>query len=251
MHTTLTLLLAALTWLNLDDAHKLGGRKVSEGYLRGKTVFVCRDQTEAQRMEDIWLSFKTKPFVMLGSFKTKVEECSFPMYAGAEIEFPPEKGRFYVVDETGHVYYHGDSEQNATQALVMALTDAESPKTFAQFKKFLDWEIKECPGAASNRFLDLKKRFPEEAAAYKEKERALKARKDVRKLAELVDFAKRAKDLRPFDPKKAATQKRAFASKLNNALIKYASLKESEDPQIAQEAKNSLADIKWTLNDVL
>ena len=31
------------------------------------------------------------------------------------------------------------------------------------------------------------------------------------------------------------------------ALRKYASLKQSPDPRVAQEAKNALADIKWAL----
>ena len=42
---------------------------------------------------------------------------------------------------------------------------------------------------------------------------------------------------------------RTMLPKLEDALRKYAALKQSPDPRVAQEAKNALADIKWTLAD--
>lgn len=241
---------APLEWMNLDDAHRVAGRKLSNGYMRGKVVLVCNDQHLAPRMEDVWESFKTKAFVLLGTFPSKVEDCTFPIYsdsglAGASGKFP-----LYVVDETGHFYYRGENDHNAIQAVVMALGDTESPKNFKQFKKFLDWEIAETPGAAINRFVDFRKRFPEELRGYSEKERALNSLPDAKRIAELVAYSKKAKDFREFDPSKAQSQKNTFENKLKNALEKYAPLRNSEDPRIAQEAKNSLADIKIKLADL-
>lgn len=237
-------------WINLDDVHKLGGRKITDGYLRGKVVLVCRDAKFAERMEEIWTSFKTKQFVLLGSYAEKAEDCTYPMYAESGMAEAPEGVPLYVVDETGHLYYKGNDERNATQALVMALTDTDSPKTVKQLQKFLDWEIMETPGAAMNRFAEFKKRFPQEAKAYAEKEKSLKEVADVKKLAELVAFAKRAKDMREFDPKKHQMKKSQFAAKLKNALSKYKGLKESIDQRVVQEAKNALADITWKLAEV-
>ena len=42
---------------------------------------------------------------------------------------------------------------------------------------------------------------------------------------------------------------RTMLPKLEDALRKCISLKQSSDPRVAQEAKNALADIKWTLAD--
>ena len=42
---------------------------------------------------------------------------------------------------------------------------------------------------------------------------------------------------------------RTMLPKLEDALRKCISLKQSSDPRVAQEAKNALADIKWALAD--
>ena len=69
----------------------------------------------------------------------------------------------------------------------------------------------------------------------------------IKKLAELVEFAKRAKDMRSFDDKKKVQQAK-FEKLVNDAIsgTKYNSLLESTDPRVVQEAKNSIADLKWT-----
>ena len=94
---------------------------------------------------------------------------------------------------------------------------------------------------------EFKKKFPAEAKEYAEKERALKAVPDVKKLSELVEFAKKSKDMRAFDTKKSA-QRQRFQKLVKDAIsgTKYNSLLESSDPRVVQEAKNSLADLKWT-----
>ena len=64
---------ASVAWRNIDADHHLAGRKASEGYLQGKVVLVdrwglgcppCRKLLP--RVEEIWRSFRSKPFVVLG-----------------------------------------------------------------------------------------------------------------------------------------------------------------------------------------
>ena len=79
------------------------------------------------------------------------------------------------------------------------------------------------------------------------KAKELAAVPDVKKLAELVEFAKKAKDVREFGEKKKA-QRQKYEKMVKDAIssAKYASLLESKDPRVVQEAKNSIADLKWT-----
>lgn len=260
----------AVDWRNLDEEHHLAGRKTSEGYLRGKVVLVdrwgvncppCRRMLP--RMEEIWQSFKTKPFVVLGGHcagwgdaagvKALAAEhgLTYPIYvdAGLAVLEP----RFdaipflYVVDETGKIVYKGHDERAATQAIVMALTDMESPRDVAQWKRFLDFEVECLPGKAYLRLAEFKKKFPAEAKAYAAKEREIRAIPDVRKLAELVDFARKAKDMRKFGEKQQG-QRRRYERLVRDALssAKYKPLLESANPFVVQEAKNAFADLKWT-----
>ena len=259
----------AVEWKNVDEAHYLAGRKCSEGYLRGKVVLVDRWGLKCPpcrallpRVEEIWTSFKTKPFVVLGGHcegwgaadgvKALVAEkgLTYPVYEGAGLAVgEPQFDAIpflYVVDETGKVVYLGRDEKTATQAVVQALTDLESPRNLAQWKRFLDFEIEMLPGRAYLRMEEFSKKFPKEAKEYAAKFKALKAVPDVKKLAELVAFAKKAKDPRVFGPKDKA-KKAKYVQLLKGGLSKFASLRESKDPRVAQEAKNSLADITWTL----
>jgi len=259
----------AVEWKNVDAAHHLGGRKASGGYLQGKVVLDCRwsptvasSREMLQRLEGIWRSFKTKPFVVLGGSceetgtmeeaKGLVAESrvTFPVYAGAalgggEPAFT-ETPFLYVVDETGKVVYLGKEDRNATQAIVMALTDMESPRDLKQWRRFLDFELEVLPGRAYLRADEFRKKYPAEAKTYLAKFKELTSIPDVRKLAEFVAFARKAKDMQAFDAK-AEAKKRAFAKTVRDAISKYASLAEAEDPRVAQEAKNALADLKWTL----
>ena len=128
-----------------------------------------------------------------------------------------------------------------------ALTDMESPRNVAQWKRFLDFEVEYLPGKAYLRLAEFKKKFPDEAKAYAAKERAIHAIPDVGKLAELVDFARKAKDMRKFGEKQQVQRKR-YEQLVRDALAsaKYKPLLASENPFVVQEAKNALADLKWT-----
>lgn len=245
--------LAALTaagavgWNNIDDAHRRGGRKVSEGYLRGKVVLVCRDAAQAARMEDVWTSFKTKPFVLLGCFASAPAGSTFPMYDGGALAGEESEAPLYVVDETGTVVYRGEDERKATESVVSALTDMEAPQDVTAARKYLDFEIENLPGHAYLRLKDFGKKYPKDAKDYVAKAKAVIALPDVKKLADLVAFAKKAKDPRQFGAKekaKVAKFKKIVADAASSE--KYKSLLESKDPRIVQEAKNCLADLKWT-----
>jgi len=258
----------AVEWKCLDSAHHLGGRKASEGYLQGKVVLVCRwspDNAASRemllRLEEIWQGFKTKPFVVLGGSceghgttdeaKRVVaeSEVTFPVYAGAALgvgEPAFTKLPFlYAADETGKVVYLGKEDRNATQAIVMALTDMESPRDLKQWKRFLDFELEALPGRAYLRADEFRKKYPEAAKEYLAKFKALTSVPDVKKLSELVAFSRKAKDMRTFDAKTEA-KKQKFAKMIESAIVKYGSLVDSKDPRVVQEAKNALADLKWT-----
>ena len=259
----------AVEWKNVDEDHYLGGRRASEGYLRGKVVLVDRwglkcppCRAVLPRIEEIWRSFKTKPFVVIGGHCPGwgAEEDVKKLIASAGLTYPVYEGAglavgeptfnaipfLYVVDETGKVVYYGHEERNATQAIVSALTDMESPRSLSQWTRFLDFEIEQLPGRAYLRLQEFKKKFPKEAKAYDVQFKRLAGQPDVKKLSELVAFAKKAKDIRPFGPKDK-TKKQKFETMVRAAITKYAPLKDADNPWVAQEAKNAIADLTWTL----
>ena len=261
-------LVQAVEWKNVDAEHHLGGRKASAGYLQGKVVTVClwRADDEASRallprLEEIWQSFKTKPLVVLGGHledggsAEQVREAlsggkvSFPVYgdAGLKKGHPKYKALpfVYVVDETGRVVYMGRDDRTATQAIVMALTDMEAPKNVTQWTRFLDYELEHLPCRGYLRLRDFRKKFPKEAKAYEAKARELAAIPDLKKVAGLVEFAKKAKDPPVFGPKDTA-KKAKFEMLVRDEIDNCECLKAHPDPRVAQEAKNALADLKWT-----
>ena len=239
--------LKADQWHNIDEESKLGGRKLSEGYLLGKTVLVCKDRSMAGSMQSIWESFRTKPFILIGAFDSVPEGVTFPVYRGAGIEFAP-AAPIYVVNAAGRVVYKGNDDRYATQAVVMALTDQISPKNGLQMRMFLDHELAFLPAHAYLRFADLKKRFPAVAQMYAAKEKELKAMAYIQEVAELVTFAAKAKDPKIFGAKekgKQAQYVRLVKKAANDP--KYLSLKEKvTEERLLQEVKNSIADIKFT-----
>lgn len=229
-------------WKNLDDEHRLGGRKVSGGYLQGKVVLVCRDAALADRMEAIWTSFKPKPFVLLGAYAKKQAAGTYPMYADAGLAADDPGTPVYVVDGLGKVIYFGNDERKATEEVVTALTDMASPRNLTQWKRFLDYEFEHLPGRAYGRLDQFRKKFPVEVKGYAGQIKALKAVPDIKKLGALVAFAASVKDYAPKNP----MDRRRLPIQISEALRKYAPLKESADPRVAQEAKNALADLQWT-----
>ena len=263
---------SGVEWKNVDAEHYLGGRKASAGYLQGKVVLVCRWGLKFQKcrkmlpqLEEVWQGFKSKPFVLLcghckgcgetAEIRKFIDEqgVSCPVYEGAGLGVgEPHYDTvpvLYVADETGRVIYAGHNEQTARQAVVTALTDMEAPRSLAQYKRFLDHELKDLPGHAWLRMEEFRKKFPLEAKAYAGPFRRLATVPDVKALAELVAFARTAKD-HPVIGAKEQVKMAKLKKSMEDALRKYASLKESSDPRVVQEAKNALADIKWTMADL-
>ena len=258
----------AVEWKNVDADHHLGGRKASTGYLQGKVVLVDRWGAHCppcrallSRVEDIWQSFKTKPFVVLGGHckgwgtADEVAELiaehklTYSVYEDAGLATGEPKFDaipfLYVVDETGKVVYFGRDERDATQAIVTALTDVESPKNLEQWKRFLDYELEHLPCRGYLRLRDFRKKFPKEVKEYESRARELLAIKDLKKVADLVEFAKKAKDPPVFGPKDKV-KKAKYEKLVNDVVGKGEAFKLHSDPRVAQEAKNALADLKWT-----
>ena len=258
----------AVEWKNVDADHYLGGRKASEGYLQGKVVLVDRWGAKCPpcrallpRVEEIWKSFKTKPFVVLGGHCSgwgtadmvaeliAEHKLSYPVYEDAALAVGEPKFDaipfLYVVDETGKVVYLGRDERTATQAIVTALTDMEAPKNVAQWKRFLDYELEHLPCRGYLRLKEFRKKFPQESKEYESKARELLAIKDLKKAADLVEFAKKAKDPPVFGPKDKA-KKAKYEKLVKDVIDKCEGFKAHPDPRVAQEAKNALADLKWT-----
>jgi len=239
------LLASAVEWKNLDDDHYVSGRKCSAGYLTGKVVLVCKAKPLVQRLEEIWTSFKMKPFVLLGSYSRKPKNTSYPVYKDVALEGKTPDVPIFVVDGTGRIRYMGADERRATELVVTCLTDMESPKSEEQWRQFLDFEFASLPGRAYLRYQDFKQKFPAGAKDYAAKFGELSKMPDVKKLSDLVRFAKEVKDLRAINPKKAKTVKPKLKEKIELAEKAFAPLKESANPLVVQEAKNALADLAW------
>ena len=254
---------AAAQWRNLSEECHLGGRRASSGYLRGKAVMVYRWRASSSassamlpRIEQIWQSFKTKPFVVIGSHtggddggaRSAINEnqISFPIYRDAGITenepFSEKLPFIYVVDGSGKVVYRGRDERTATQACVMAIADSESPRNLSQWRRFLEYELDNLPGRAYLRVLDFRKAFPVESREYDGRARELADIPQVKRLAELVKCARELKDCGLATP----ADRRRHSEKIAAAIRRYSSLVSHPDPRVVQEAKNSIADLKWT-----
>jgi len=238
---------AGVRWRNVDAESHVGGRKASEGYLQGKVVMVYRGGSLMPRMEAIWQSFKCKRFVLLGSGKAKVASCSFPQYRGAGLAEGEPPDPIYVVNGVGRVVYRGTDDRLATETVVSALTDLESPRTLDQWRTFLDFELENLPAHAYLRFAAFKKKYPAASLDYDDSIQELRAVKNVDKIARLVAYARQTKDMKSFGPKES--QKKAkFVQSVRTALPKAkALLKECDDERLVQEAKNAIADLQWTI----
>ena len=259
---------SAVEWKNVDAEHYLGGRKASAGYLQGKVVMVvrwgakCRESRELlPRIEEVWQSFKQKPFVVVGGHcsdggsadeakeQVKEHKLSFSVYADAGLaagEPPFEKTPYlYVVNEVGKFIYRGRDDRIATQAIVTALTDMEAPRSVKQWRRFLDYELDNLPCRGYLRLKEFHKQYPKDAADYLPKAKKLLEIPNLKKVADLVAFAKKAKDPPVFGPKDRAKREK-YQALVADVISKCEVFKEHPDPRVAQEAKNALADLKWT-----
>ena len=244
-------LVLAAGWVHLGPADRVGGRMVSGGYLRGKTVLVdCRDYGAAEsadvirQLEDTWRAFKSKPFVVLGAHRggdanaaVKRLGVTYPVYSGAAPDGRElESGRLYVFDVTGKFLYICKDARQASGVAASAIVAAANPQTPKQWAHILDYELEFLPGKALADLREYRARNPADAARYDRDWARLSQDQDAIRLERLERMAKAARDGVP----------RAFgAADLARAEKAYGALRGSADGAVAQEAKNCLADLKW------
>ncbi len=135
---------SAVAWKGLTDRNHCSGPKITEADLLGKVVLVDMWGVNCPpclallpKMEDVWRSFKSKPFMLIGSHcqggqpervaeLVKANKLTYPIYYGyaglAENEPQPHSIPFmYVVNHRGKVVYSGRVLPDAIEAVVNAL----------------------------------------------------------------------------------------------------------------------------------
>ena len=191
---------AAYEWENIKPEAKLGGRMMSAGYLRGKVVLLDRrdygsmSQAAAiKQLQSIWATYKTKPFVVLGSHhgsssKEKVEETlkklgvTYPVYNDVRLIKPDANEQelaimqaawekteptITIVDATCKRKLYVGKDDRASQGVVgSALMATSTPPSAKQYQFLLNYEIEMLPGRAFLRLKEFRERFPREAAKY-------------------------------------------------------------------------------------
>ncbi len=122
------------------EEYRLSGRPLTDASLKGKVVLVyvwdvAKPESVANlsRVQDIWVSFKHKPFLVIGSHRgeaspkiqqlIKKHKITFPMYEKAGLAAEP-KGisapAYYMTDHTGKLIYRGRTDRGAIEAMINA-----------------------------------------------------------------------------------------------------------------------------------
>ena len=127
--------------------------------------------------------------------------------------------------------------------IASALMAMRSPQTPKQWKHYIDFDVDVLPGRAYLEIEEFRKAFPKESSVYDDVWERFNADDEIKRLAKLERLARMAKD---YDFKDA-NAKRLSAEKVEKAIELSADLKKSGNPLVAQEAKNCIADLTWTL----
>lgn len=251
------------TWKEVDQTKRLGGRKISAGYLRGRVVLVdARDYADPSqseplhRLQALWTAFKRKPFVLVGLYSGSADlsvvsnhlaraGITYPVYSELEAEGLKTvcaEGYVRVFDSTfTRQLYYGANDVTAKGVVASAIMSTLMPTSVSHWEALIDWELKNTPARAYLRIQEFNKMFPQEASAYQEKFAALKEREDVKKTAKLVNFA-----LKTLNRASDAEKRRPFTqARYNKVKRQFEDLKTQADPLLAQEAKNALADLAY------
>lgn len=262
-------------WMNVVPDSRVGGRMASCGYLKGKVVLLdVRDYSEnaeaslMKQIQDVWTAYKSKRFVALGSHIGSSEtreaagnlikslHLTYSIYS--EVAVKNDDGAVedlqrgvYVFDSTGKRLYFGKDPRQAMGIVGSAIFAECIPSSTADWKAVLDYEIANLPGQAYLRIRDLKnhkdvlkklsKEYPDDVKRYAATWREYGGNSEVKKLAKLVETTRLIKDR----DKNSRASKRLNAATLENLIRQYSVLTQSANPFIAQEAKNSLADLKF------
>lgn len=262
-------------WMNVVPDSRVGGRMASCGYLKGKVVLLdVRDYSEnaeaamMKQIQDVWAAYKSKQFVALGSHVgpsgskeaagnlIKSLHLTYSIYSDVAVK--NDEGALedlqrgvYVFDSTGKRLYFGKDPRQAMGIVGSAIFAESIPASTAGWKAVLDYEIANLPGQAYLRIRDLKnhkdvlkklsKEYPDDVKRYAATWREYGENSEVKKLAKLVETTRLIKDR----DKNSRASKRLSAATLENLIKQYSVLTQSENSLIAQEAKNSLADLKF------
>lgn len=262
-------------WMNVGPDSRVGGRMASCGYLKGKVVLLdVRDYSEnaeaamMKQIQDVWAAYKSKQFVALGSHVgssgskeaagnlIKSLHLTYSIYSDVAVK--NDEGALedlqrgvYVFDSTGKRLYFGKDPRQAMGIVGSAIFAESIPASTAGWKAVLDYEIANLPGQAYLRIRDLKnhkdvlkklsKEYPDDVKRYAATWREYGENSEVKKLAKLVETTRLIKDR----DKNSRASKRLSAATLENLIKQYSVLTQSDNPLIAQEAKNSLADLKF------
>ena len=262
-------------WMNVVPDSRVGGRMASCGYLKGKVVLLdVRDYSEnaeaamMKQIQDVWAAYKSKQFVALGSHIGPSEtreaagnlikslHLTYSIYSDVAVK--NDEGALedlqrgvYVFDSTGKRLYFGKDPRQAMGIVGSAIFAESIPASTEGWKAVLDYEIANLPGQAYLRIRDLKnhkdvlkklsKEYPDDVKRYAATWREYGENSEVKKLAKLVETTRLIKDR----DKNSRASKRLSAATLENLIKQYSVLTQSANPLIAQEAKNSLADLKF------
>ena len=135
-------------WYGFEDANWLSGKKITDAVFKKRVALVyvwAEDDAESvellSRVQDIWSSFKSKPFVTVGVHRGASAErakkilskrrVTFPVYSAAghgRVRLPETGPYLAVVDHRGRIVYRGRSDRSATEAVVTAVTSAALAK---------------------------------------------------------------------------------------------------------------------------
>ncbi len=258
----------------LEPANRIGGRMASSGYLRGKVVVIdSRDYLDKsnieplRRLQSVWSAYKTKPFVLIGchtgAAKLKrvgaiVDKLgvTFPVYRGVKVDCggqTPPDGKILVIDPTfSKVVYCGADERQVAGVVGPLILSLKVPSTPVQWKSYMDYELDNLPGRAALRieaFLsdntavaEMDAKYPGASKEYREKLEALLKNRNVKKLSKLVEMSESFKDMDTSSKK----GKKPSAQAIDDFIEKNKDLLESDDPNIVQEAKNAIADMRFS-----
>jgi len=274
-------------WKGLSEENWYSGRKIGPADLKGKVVMVdewgvrcppCR--ALLPRMEEIWKSFKSKPFVLIGSHRqgrqpeavaelVKQNKLTYPIYDRAGIVDEPSNGGgipfIYVVDANGKVVYSGRSDREAIAAVVNAfdtvpdrsslingveLVKFKSMRTQLVFGKSCESALRQLKSAAKGS--DAKaKEAASIVAAIEETHNVLKTEIDDKvesRPAAALDAMNRFCRTWPSEAKEYAAKLKALSSdsdvakcgKVRMVLEKYRNF----EPRTSGVAKRALAEVK-------
>jgi len=128
-------------WKGHDEANWYAGPKLTDADLANKVVLVYKfsgDDEMMPRIEQLWGSFKTKPFVIVASHKggrdatgvaalVAKHKLSMPVYEGFDYATEAPGSALYVVSHRGLVIWSGSEDREATDAFVTAIGDVGRP----------------------------------------------------------------------------------------------------------------------------